>query len=77
MYCLTLDFASAILFPGVNSRGELVPSHGATRRRLVDKNMVAVSYIFYKLLLISTSKFRTTFFSVDTKEVMPTKRAMV
>jgi hypothetical protein len=32
----TLDFASAILFPGVNSREELVPSHGASRRRLGD-----------------------------------------
>ena len=31
---LTLDFVS----PGVNSRGELVPSHGASRRRLGDKN---------------------------------------
>jgi hypothetical protein len=30
----TLDFASAILSPGANSRGELVNSHGASRRRL-------------------------------------------
>ena len=28
----TLDFASAFLSPGVNSRGELVPSHGAYAR---------------------------------------------
>jgi hypothetical protein len=28
--------ANASLFPGVNSRGELVPSHGASRRRLGD-----------------------------------------
>jgi hypothetical protein len=33
----TLDFANAFVSPGVNSRGELVPSHGATRRRLGDK----------------------------------------
>jgi hypothetical protein len=32
----TLDFASAFLSPGVNSRAELVPSHGASRRRLGD-----------------------------------------
>jgi hypothetical protein len=30
----TLDFTSAFLSPGVNSRAELVPSHGASRRRL-------------------------------------------
>jgi hypothetical protein len=33
----TLDFANAFVSPGVNSRGELVPSHGASRRRLGDK----------------------------------------
>jgi hypothetical protein len=33
----TLDFANALVSPGVNSRGELVPSHGASRRRLGDK----------------------------------------
>jgi hypothetical protein len=32
-----LDFPNAFVSPGVNSRGELVPSHGATRRRLGDK----------------------------------------
>jgi presenilin-like A22 family membrane protease len=30
----TLDFANAFVSPGVNSRGEFVPSHGASRRRL-------------------------------------------
>jgi hypothetical protein len=30
----TLDFANAFVSPGVNSRGELVPSHGASRRQL-------------------------------------------
>ena len=28
--------ANAFVSPGVNSRGELVPSHGASRRRLGD-----------------------------------------
>jgi hypothetical protein len=32
----TLDFANAFVSPGINSRGELVPSHGASRRRLGD-----------------------------------------
>jgi hypothetical protein len=32
----TLDSANAFVSPGVNSRGELVPSHGASRRRLGD-----------------------------------------
>jgi hypothetical protein len=32
----TLDFANVFVSPGVNSRGELVSSHGATRRRLGD-----------------------------------------
>jgi hypothetical protein len=32
----TLDFANAFVYPGVNSRGELVPPHGASRRRLGD-----------------------------------------
>jgi hypothetical protein len=32
----TLDFANAFVSPGVNSRGELAPSHGASRRRLGD-----------------------------------------
>jgi hypothetical protein len=30
----TLDFPNAFVSPGVNSRGELVPSHGASHRRL-------------------------------------------
>jgi hypothetical protein len=35
-YWWTLDFANAFVSPGVNSRGELVPSHGASRRRVGD-----------------------------------------
>jgi hypothetical protein len=35
----TLDFPNAFVSPGVNSRGELVPSHGASRRRLGDKGL--------------------------------------
>jgi hypothetical protein len=33
----TLDLANASLSPGVNSLGGLVPSHGASRRRLGEK----------------------------------------
>jgi hypothetical protein len=32
----TLDFANAFVSPGINSREELVPSHGALRGRLGD-----------------------------------------
>jgi hypothetical protein len=38
-----LDFANAFVSPGVNSRGELVPSHGASRRRLGDKKCFSLS----------------------------------
>jgi hypothetical protein len=38
----TLHFANAFVSPGVNSRGELVPSHGASRRRLGDKICVII-----------------------------------
>ena len=31
-----IDYDNAFVSPGVNSRGELVPSHGASRRRLGD-----------------------------------------
>jgi hypothetical protein len=34
----TLDFANAFVSTGVNSRGGLVPSHGASRRRLGEKD---------------------------------------
>jgi hypothetical protein len=46
----TLDFANAFVSPGVNSRGELVPSHGASRRRLGDKNVVVEWKISWKRL---------------------------
>jgi hypothetical protein len=32
----TLDFANAFASPGANSRGELLPTHGASCRRLCD-----------------------------------------
>jgi hypothetical protein len=38
----TLDFANAFASQGVNSRGELVPSHGASRRRLGDYINISV-----------------------------------
>jgi hypothetical protein len=43
----TLDFANAFVSPGVNSRGELVPSHSASRRRLGDnryKDLISTNY---------------------------------
>ena len=47
----TLDFANAFVSPGVNSRGELVPSHGASRRRLGDKWSYTLPwYLFSKYL---------------------------
>jgi hypothetical protein len=41
----TLDFANAFVSPGVNSRGELVPSHGASRRRFGDKSLLELFVI--------------------------------
>jgi hypothetical protein len=38
----TLDFANAFVSPEVNSRGELVNSHGASRRRLGDYAIMAL-----------------------------------
>ena len=38
----SLDLANAFVSPGVNSRGELVPSHGASRRGLGDKVIMNV-----------------------------------
>jgi hypothetical protein len=40
----TLDFPKAFVSPDVNSRGELVPSHGASRRRLGDKRVIMDDY---------------------------------
>jgi hypothetical protein len=50
----TLDFANAFVSPGVNSRGELVPSHGASRRRLGDNKYEGKLYL---LIFIVTGKF--------------------
>jgi hypothetical protein len=36
----TLNLANAFVSPSVNSRGELVPSHGASRRRLGDNKVL-------------------------------------
>jgi hypothetical protein len=44
----TLDFANALVSPGVNSRGELVPSHGASRRRLGDNNLTYKTNLWEK-----------------------------
>jgi hypothetical protein len=50
----TLDSANAFGSPGVNSRGELVPSHGASRRRLGDYcnsncNLIFLGHAIYML----------------------------
>ena len=50
----TLDFANAFLFPGVNSRTELVPSpranarNGASRRWLGENTSLQVNMDFLK-----------------------------
>jgi hypothetical protein len=54
----TLDFANAFVPPGVNSRGELVPSHGASRRRLGDYALVYPYLIYCNLIWGSTYKTR-------------------
>jgi hypothetical protein len=41
----TLDFPNAFVSPGVNSRGELVPSHGASHRRLGDQSSCSLKLI--------------------------------
>jgi hypothetical protein len=41
----TLDSANAFVSPGVNSRGELVPSHGTSRRRLGDYSETTINLI--------------------------------
>jgi hypothetical protein len=38
----TLDLANAFVSTGVKSRGELVPSHGASSRRLGDERILSV-----------------------------------
>jgi hypothetical protein len=58
----TLDFASAILSPGVNSRGGLVPSHGASRRRLGDKSAIrCINKIRKSVKIFARSEIRTIF----------------
>jgi hypothetical protein len=41
----TLDFANTFLSPGVNSRAELVPSHGAQRRWPGDETSVVMALL--------------------------------
>jgi hypothetical protein len=56
---LTLDLANAFVSPGVNSRGELVPSHGASRRRLGD-NMYIKNTTLFTTHFIHKTGHRTT-----------------
>jgi presenilin-like A22 family membrane protease len=55
----TLDFANAFVSPGVNSRGELVPSHGATRRGLGD-----YYYYYYYLKIFIHGNFSAIYTSI-------------
>jgi hypothetical protein len=43
----TLDFANAFVSPGVNSRGELVSSHGALRRRFGEKENHEIAVVYH------------------------------
>jgi hypothetical protein len=45
-----IDFPNAFVSPGVNSRGELVPSHGASRRRLGDNSHENMRVLIFKLV---------------------------
>ena len=47
---------------GVNSRGELIPSHGASRRRLEDNQTVS-------LTLTQTHHLNSTFYNMDFKDL--------
>jgi hypothetical protein len=52
----TLDFANVFVSPGVNSRGELVPSHGASRRRLGTNSETLCWSIEHMMTLCTFSK---------------------
>jgi hypothetical protein len=41
----TLDFPNAFVSPDINSRGELVPSHGPSRSRLGDYGQIKTNYV--------------------------------
>jgi hypothetical protein len=46
----TLDSANAFVSPVVNSRWELVPSHGASRRRLGEKKVFHFAKMYFAVL---------------------------
>ena len=56
--------ANASLSTGVNSRGELVPSHGASRRRLGD-NTIPYHTIPYYIYLVYKIIIKLNFFQVE------------
>jgi hypothetical protein len=66
----TLDSANAFVSPGVNSRGKLVPSHGASRRRLgdyigpIDK---FIDYAYCYAYIAEMSHFRKVISERETK----------
>ena len=59
----TLVFANAFVSPGVNSRGELVPSHGTSRRRLGDKTTVTPNFIFFPIIFGFTVVLYLTYYN--------------
>jgi hypothetical protein len=60
----TLDSANAFVSPGVNSRGELVPSHDASRRRLGDKYNLVFSSFFYNVCIFRTALWKSPMWKV-------------
>jgi hypothetical protein len=73
-----LDFPNAFVSPGVNSRGELVPSHGASRRRLGDKNAVrlildnfgSIGFLFFGRIPVASSHFSLHFDSILSPKIV-------
>ena len=57
----TLDLANAFVSPGVNSGGELVPSHGASRRRLGEKGDISIFGHGKSLYLMVDTSTRSIF----------------
>jgi hypothetical protein len=60
-YWWTLEFANAFVSLGVNSLAELVPSHAASRRWLVDKMHDVPSFIFMKTFKMFQQQSRNWF----------------
>jgi hypothetical protein len=61
----TSDLANAFVSPGVNSRGELVPSHGASRRRLGDK---IPEFKKSKIIVAFENSYRRSLFQLSCRQ---------